>query len=64
MGALASLAHEDRLLIVWGLRTENHAARRFYERLGASVHEKSVASWPPHEYAARLAPLAAPVAGA
>jgi GNAT superfamily N-acetyltransferase len=54
MAALASYAAEDGLTVTWGLQSDNHDARRFYLRLGATLHDKTVAAWRPHEYAALL----------
>jgi len=54
MAALASYAAEDGLTVTWGLQSDNHGARRFYLRLGATLHDKTVAAWRPHEYAALL----------
>jgi ribosomal protein S18 acetylase RimI-like enzyme len=34
-------------LIRWELETDNAGARRFYQRLGATVRDKSVATWQP-----------------
>lgn len=55
MCALAAHALDDRLLIRWGLREDNDGARRFYERLGATLRTKTVAAWRPHDYVALLA---------
>jgi GNAT superfamily N-acetyltransferase len=54
MTALASYAAGDGLTVTWGLQSDNHGARRFYLRLGATLHDKTVAAWRPHEYAALL----------
>ena len=52
--ALVAHAAGDRLLIRWELLVDNHGARRFYERIGAAVRTKMVASWRPHDYLAHL----------
>jgi ribosomal protein S18 acetylase RimI-like enzyme len=51
---LARYALPDRLTISWGLRLENEAGYRFYERLGAKLTTKTVASWSPEAYADQL----------
>jgi ribosomal protein S18 acetylase RimI-like enzyme len=43
-------------MIRWELRVDNHAAARFYARLGARLRTKQIAVWAPADY------LAAPVA--
>ena len=50
MLALARHAHPDRLTIGWGLRLENEGGYRFYDRLGAILRTKTVASWPASAY--------------
>lgn len=52
---VARHALPERLTIAWGLRLDNQAGYRFYERLGADLVTKTVASWPPTTYEARLA---------
>lgn len=47
---LARHALPDRLTIAWGLRLENEAGYRFYERLGATLVTKTAASWSPATY--------------
>ncbi|MFB6720431.1 GNAT family N-acetyltransferase [Kribbella sp. NPDC056345] len=47
---LARLALPDRLPISWGLRLENEAGYRFYDRLGAKLVTKTAASWSPDVY--------------
>ncbi|TCC64540.1 GNAT family N-acetyltransferase [Kribbella pittospori] len=47
---LARHALPDRLPIGWGLRLENKAGYRFYERLGATLNTKTAASWSPDVY--------------
>jgi len=54
MLALAREALPDRLPIGWGLQLANTAGYRFYERLGARLVTKTVASWPPDVYAGLL----------
>jgi ribosomal protein S18 acetylase RimI-like enzyme len=52
---LARHALPDRLVISWGLRLENTAGYRFYDRLGATLTTKTTASWSPDVYADQLA---------
>lgn len=47
MAELARLATAEELLVRWEMREDNTAARRFYERLGARLRTKVVASWAP-----------------
>jgi ribosomal protein S18 acetylase RimI-like enzyme len=47
---LARHALPDRLPIGWGLRLENNAGYRFYERLGATLNTKTAAGWSPDVY--------------
>src|SRR5688500_18368740 len=47
---LARYALPDRLTISWGLRLENEAGYRFYERLGADLVTKTAAHWSPLAY--------------
>jgi ribosomal protein S18 acetylase RimI-like enzyme len=47
---LARYALPDRLTITWGLRLENEAGYRFYDRLGANLVTKTSASWSPSAY--------------
>ena len=54
MLALARIALPDRLPIGWGLRLENTAGYRFYERLGARMVTKTAASWSPEAYEKQL----------
>lgn len=51
MSAVAHLAAEESLTAVWGARADNTGAHRFYERLGARLNTKVVASWAPEQYA-------------
>lgn len=51
---LARHALPDRLAIGWGLRLENTAGYRFYERLGAKLVTKTAAGWSPEAYEAQL----------
>jgi ribosomal protein S18 acetylase RimI-like enzyme len=55
MLALARHALPDRLPIGWGLRIDNTAGYRFYERLGASLVTKTAAGWSPDVYEQLLA---------
>lgn len=48
---LARFGLPDRLTIGWGLRLENEAGFRFYERLGAKLTTKTAASWSAEVYA-------------
>jgi ribosomal protein S18 acetylase RimI-like enzyme len=41
---------DDRPLITWGVRDDNDAGHRFYERLGARLRIKVVAAWTPDAY--------------
>ena len=52
---LAEHAAGDRLVVRWELNADNDGARRFYVRLGATVRDKGVATWQPHDYTALLA---------
>lgn len=53
MAALAAgYAAPDQLTITWGMEPDNHAAQRFYRRLGASLRDKVLAGWSPAAYAA------------
>lgn len=36
----------DGQTIAWGVQPDNHAAIRFYERLGATTSDKVVCAWP------------------
>ncbi|MFJ5898885.1 GNAT family N-acetyltransferase [Streptomyces sp. NPDC093064] len=51
LAALAALAASGRLLIRWGVEVDNADAQRFYQRLGATLRPKILASWPPSAYA-------------
>ncbi|MGW6198014.1 N-acetyltransferase family protein [Kribbella sp. NPDC055110] len=51
---LARHALPDRLPIGWGLRLENTAGYRFYERLGANLVTKTAAGWSPEAYERQL----------
>ena len=55
MAALAAEVLDQGLLITWGVAADNVDGHRFYERLGATLRAKIVASWQPHDYAAYLA---------
>lgn len=43
-------ASPDQLTITWGLEPDNHAAARFYRRLGATLRDKVLAGWSPAAY--------------
>lgn len=45
MMELARRNAPERLTISWGVQPDNHDALRFYDRLGASLHHKIVATW-------------------
>lgn len=51
MRAIASYAAPERLLVCWQLYETNGGARRFYERIGATVRPKLLAAWRPEAYA-------------
>jgi ribosomal protein S18 acetylase RimI-like enzyme len=51
MRALADVAATDQLVIRWEMREDNHAAQRFYRRLGATLRTKVIAVWRPHDFA-------------
>ena len=55
MTAVARLADREALLVVWGVRLDNHAGQRFYARLGATLSTKMSASWTPEHYRRHLA---------
>lgn len=48
MNAVATLAAPEQLVIVWGARTDNHAAHRFYVRIGADMTTKTMFRWSPN----------------
>ncbi len=52
---LARYALPERLTIAWGLRLENEAGHRFYDRLGANLVTKTAAHWSPPAYEKLLA---------
>ena len=54
MAALAEHVSADQLLITWGVREDNAAGHRFYQRLGATLRTKMVAAWQPHDYTTYL----------
>jgi GNAT superfamily N-acetyltransferase len=54
MAGVARIAARDDLLVVWGVRLDNHAGQRFYARLGATLHTKMSASWTPENYRRHL----------
>ena len=53
MTELARLAAPEGLLIRWEVREDNLRAQQFYERLGARLRSKVIASWPPESFPAR-----------
>lgn len=55
MLALAKHALPDRMPISWGLRLENAAGYRFYDRLGANLRTKTAAGWSAEAYEKLLA---------
>jgi GNAT superfamily N-acetyltransferase len=54
MAAVAAVAAPEQRIIRWELETDNFGARRFYERLGATLRTKAIAAWRPDAYAAHL----------
>lgn len=48
--AAAQADGEKAPLIRWELRADNHAAARFYSRLGARLQAKQIAVWSPEAY--------------
>lgn len=46
MDELSRHAAPDKLTITWGVQPDNEGAIRFYDRLGATLRNKVVASWP------------------
>jgi GNAT superfamily N-acetyltransferase len=54
MRTVATYAEPESLLIRWTLYETNDGAHRFYERLGATVNPKLVASWQPRDYGVHL----------
>lgn len=55
MARVALLAARDDLLVVWGVRPDNHSGQRFYARLGATINTTMAASWTPDRYRRHLA---------
>lgn len=45
MRRLADETAQDTSIIRWEVDPDNHAGRRFYERLGATMRTKSLATW-------------------
>lgn len=54
MTAVARLAAQEELLVLWGVRLDNHAGQRFYARLGATLSTKMTAAWTPDRYRRHL----------
>lgn len=54
MCAIAAYAAPEDMLVRWELYETNDGARRFYERIGATVRPKLNAAWRPDDYAAWL----------
>lgn len=48
-------AAPDRFTVTWGVEPGNHAAHRFYRRLGATLRDKVIAGWSPAAYGQFLA---------
>lgn len=47
---MARFAEPEGLTVTWGVEPGNHAAQRFYRRLGATLRPKVVAGWAPAAY--------------
>ena len=54
MTAVATAAAADRRIVRWGVENGNHDAQRFYARLGARLHPKTIAVWLPEAYQEHL----------
>ena len=50
MTAVAEVAAPGQRIIRWEVESDNHAAQRFCERLGASLWTKTIAAWRPEAY--------------
>jgi hypothetical protein len=55
-GIAETAAADGRPMVRWELDRDNDGARRFYLRLGATVCDKGIAVWAPHDYMAVLTP--------
>jgi ribosomal protein S18 acetylase RimI-like enzyme len=55
-GIADTAAADGRPMVRWELDRDNDGARRFYLRLGATVCDKGIAVWAPHDYMAVLTP--------
>lgn len=55
MTAIARFAADEGLAVSWGVRLDNFAAQRFYERLGARLHTHMTAHWTHDAIARHLA---------
>lgn len=47
MHAVAEVAAPETLTVTWGAQPDNHDAHRFYRRLGADMHTKTLFTWKP-----------------
>ncbi|MGC9671175.1 N-acetyltransferase family protein [Planosporangium sp. 12N6] len=56
MAEVARLAAPEELIVRWEVNPDNHAAQRFYTRLGAALRTKVIAGWGPHRYREIAAP--------
>ena len=50
LASMARYAAPERLLITWGVESENDRAQMFYARLGATLRPKVLAGWTPTAY--------------
>ncbi len=48
MTEIARLVAPEGLIITWGVQPGNKDAQRFYDRLGATLRTKIIATWTPH----------------
>jgi ribosomal protein S18 acetylase RimI-like enzyme len=55
---LATIANRSNATVRWEAETDNSPALRFYERLGARLRTKVIATWLPDGYARPLLPTA------
>ncbi len=50
LAAMAAQAAPEALTLTWGVEPENLRAQQFYNRLGAGLRDKVLASWAPDAY--------------